>query len=307
MAEAIHIDIPAPRPQAAPRSGEQRSKAGWLAGPFRGSHARTDLKWVFGLPFTLWLALFLTALSLFLVTGRDNATGTIAAMQQQILAEPQLIGDLPVKAPDLYAFLASPGFADAVYENPGLMQEKIDAIPDYPPGPQVSPEAQDEEAGAGRGSPGAGLRQTLGLYSAPVKLLGNNIHATAGAFLTVLLALLLVTGIPYLLLSRRLGRLVSLGTSTAVASLPVLGLLLLFDARVAAWMTESRQATGEEEGKRMIASVMEPFVEGVLGTALSTYRLFALVAILSFAAAAGGCALRQARKRTSGTAVSERH
>lgn len=306
MAEAANIDLPGSRPQAAPKVSGRAGKAGGWTSSFRESHARTDLKWIFGLPFTLWLGLFLAALSLFLATGRENATETIAAMQERILAQPQLTGDLPRTAPDFYAFLASPEFATAVYENPGLMQEKINAIPDYPPGEQVRPEAQDEESAAGRGSPGAGLRQTLGFYSTPVKLLNDGVHTTSGAIITVLLVLLLTTGIPYLLLSRRLGRLVSAGMSTAIVSWPTLGLLALLDTRIAAWLAQSRQASGEEEGKRIIADIMQPFVDGVLGTALSTYRLFALMAVLSFAAAASGLIYRRVRGRKSVSAAASR-
>lgn len=292
MAETANINIPGLRPEAAPRPGRLRGREKGLASSFRQSHLRTNLKWVFGLPFTFWLGLFLVALSLFLATGQENATTTISAMQEQILAEPQLTGDLPRTAPDFHALLASPEFATTVYENPEIFQEKIDAIPDYPPGTEAS---QAGEAADGRGSPGAGLRQMLNFYSAPVKLLNNNVHATSGAIMTVMIALLLVTGIPYLLLSRRLGRLVSLGTSTAIASWPLFGLLTLMDVRIMAWLTESRQATGEEQGKSIAADVLQPFVEGVLGTALSTYRFFALVAGLSFAAAAGGCLFRWVR------------
>lgn len=269
-----------------PQTGVQLqscNKTATVAPAFRESHWRVDFKWVFGLPFTLLLALFLVALSLFLATGRDNATGAISAMRDEIVTEPQLRGNLPSAAPGLFAFMEGPDFATAVYEDPGLLEKEIRAVPDYPPG--MPPETQGEETAA---APGAGLRQMMNVYSTPAKLLNGGVHKTSGAALTVLLALLLATGIPYLLFSRRLGRLASFGTSMAVASWLPFMLLVLMDARVSQWIMESRQATGEEEAKRIMADVIQPLTDNVIGSAMSAYRVFAILAALSFAIGAAG-------------------
>lgn len=77
----------------------------------RETRWRVDLKWVFGIPFTVLLMLMLVCLSLFQMTGREKAVETLTAMNQPVLAEQEFQEKLNAGAPVLAAFIQSPGFA----------------------------------------------------------------------------------------------------------------------------------------------------------------------------------------------------
>jgi len=258
----------APLAPAAPDEGE-----GW--------QWRLDLKWIFAIPFTFFLILSLALFTLFRLTGEQQAEGIIAAMNAPIVAQPQFRDDLSVVAPELYKFLDSPGFAAAVYQNPDQLQNRIGTIPDNPAAANLPPAA----AGSGLGGSGSAYRAALGIYSSPMWFLSSGVHIIAGKILAVMIVLLLVTGIPLVIFSRRLGKAVSIGASLAVASwLPYL-FLTLVSRGLDGWVTDGgvQAQTGQQ---RLLKDALRPFFDGVFAEASRVYRYFSVGALLFLAAAA---------------------
>jgi len=242
---------------------------------------RVDLKWVFGIPFTGILILTLMVLSLFNATGRSHATATLTAMNRPILAERDLQTELDVKAPQVAAFLMSPDFAGTVYDDTdafdrvaSTLPDKVRQLPENLP-PEVSPDA----AQAAEEEQENSLKSAMRTYSTPLKLLSSSAHSKTGGVLMAQVVLLIISGVPFILLSRRAGRLVSAGVSLAIASW--LPLLMLWAARsgVANWV-DNRQISSESRQDQVFADVMRPFTEGFFGPAVSVYRSAAILSLL---------------------------
>ena len=251
---------------------------------------RIDLKWIFAIPFTFFLILSLALFTLFRLTGEQQAEGIIAAMNAPIVAQPQFRDDLSVGAPELYKFLDSPGFAAAVYQNPDRLQNRIGTIPDnltaanLPPAAPQTP-AGSGSAGSGLGGSGSAYRAALGIYSSPMWFLSSGVHITVGKILAIMIVLLLVTGIPLVIFSRRLGKAVSIGASLAVASwLPYL-FLTLVSRGLDGWVTDGG-AQAQTDQQRLLKDALRPFFDGVFAEASTVYRYFSVAALLFLAAAA---------------------
>ena len=268
-------------PVAAPHPAEAGRGTAW--------HWYVDLKWVFAIIFTLFLILALAVFTVFEVTGGQRAESIIAAMDAPLVAQPQFRTDLSVGAPKLYGFLASSGFASAVYHDPGQLQRLIDTIPDDINQPNVSPaEARALAArgvsGQSVGGSGEAYRSLLGIYSAPMRFLSSGTHAAAGKILAALLVLLLATGIPMLIFSRRLGKVVAAGACLAVAGwLPYL-LMSLIRRGMDGWVAGSG-AQPQTDQQQLLKAAFRPFIDGVFGEASAVYRDVAVAALLFLAAA----------------------
>lgn len=269
---------------------------------------RADLKWIFGIPFTVLLGMMLVVLALFMFTSAGSAQETIAAMNAPLVSEPMLQdGKARVTAPVLFAFLDSQDFARQVYEDHSLLDQQILAIPGA-----VQPGADGESVGGGdengqlteEDNPGRGLQSLMNLYSLPLSVLSGGTHAGLGSVLTVLLILLVATGIPFIAFSRRMGRFVSAGVSLAVASWPALFVVTLFHSGLADMLAEQRsggvaEGAGDDVGRRVIVDVISPFAENSLGQAGSVYRFFALLSLACFLTAGVGVLIRRYRQRAA--------
>lgn len=243
------------------------------------AHWRVDLKWVFGIPFTIVLGLTLVVVAFFSVTSRDNSVDTIAAMQKTLLSRPELVAEINAGAPQLAALINSPDFARLVYEDPAVLDSAIAAIPDAS---QVAAVAEAQGGPADAASEVGNMKAAVQTYSLPVRFLNAGVHEGLGAVITVQLLFLLLTGIPFLLLSRRTGRLVSPGVSLALASwLPLL--VLSFTHQGVLRNIDETQASlgGGEESVVTQAAIdaVRPFVDGAFGPAIATYQLFAFISI----------------------------
>ncbi|MHB8143718.1 MAG: hypothetical protein ACYDGX_08680 [Thermoleophilia bacterium] len=242
---------------------------------------RIDLKWIFAIPFTFFLILSLALFTLFRLTEEQQAEGIIAAMNAPIVAQPQFRNDLSVGAPELYKFLDSSGFAVSVYQNPDQLQNRIGTIPDNLAAANLPPAA----AGSGLGGSGSAYRAALGIYSSPMRFLSSGVHIIAGKILAVMIVLLLVTGIPLVIFSRRLGKAVSIGASLAVASWLPYMFLTLVSRGLDGWVTDGgvQAQTGQQ---RLLKDALRPFFDGVFAEASRVYRYFSVGALLFLAVAA---------------------
>ncbi len=276
---------------------------------------RSDLKWVFGISFTISLAAFLLVLAFFQFTSGGEAQRTINAMNQPVLAQPQLMRDLSLAAPDLSSFLTSPDFAAQVYNNPSLLKQKIDAIPDsLGPSQTAAADASGGEsqtaAAAGIGasqtgdSLGSGVKAALGVYSLPVAATNGVVHRVLKVFLFLLLAALVIFGAPFIYFSRGVGRLVSAGVSFAVASWAPLLWFIAWNRGLSGWISQAPAAAGDQ--RQLISDVMRPWVGNFLGEALSVYRLAAFLALaLLVAAGVATLAFREQRRPSRPVSISE--
>lgn len=242
---------------------------------------RIDLKWIFAIPFTFFLILSLALFTLFRLTEEQQAEGIIAAMNAPIVAQPQFRNDLSVGAPELYKFLDSSGFAVSVYQNPDQLQNRIGTIPDNLAAANLVPAA----AGSGLSGSGSAYRAVLGIYSSPMRFLSSGVHIIAGKILAVMIVLLLVTGIPLVIFSRRLGKAVSIGASLAVASWLPYMFLTLVSRGLDGWVTDGgvQAQTGQQ---RLLKDALRPFFDGVFAEASRVYRYFSVGALLFLAVAA---------------------
>lgn len=267
---------------------------------------RSDLKWVFGIPFTISLAAFLLVLTFFQFTSDGEAQRTINAMNQPVLAQPQLMRDLSLAAPDLSSFLTSPDFAAQAYNNPSLLKQKIDAIPDSLGSSQTAAAGagggeSQTAAGAGIGvsrtgdSQGSGIKAALGVYSLPVAATSGGVHRVLRVFLFLLLGALVLFGAPFICFSRGLGRLVSAGVSFAVASWVPLFWFMAWNRGLSGWISQAPAASGDQ--RQLLSDAMRPWVGNFLGEALSVYRLASFLAlVLLVAAGVAALALRDQRR-----------
>lgn len=271
----------------------------------RGVHWRVDLKWVFGIPFTLLLMLSLVFISLFQMTSRENAVETLASMNQPVLAQQEFQARLSTASPELAALVQSPGFAAAVYDEPATLDEAVATIPAPESAEMV--EAVPQDAGQQAAAELAaeqqnGVRGVMALYSIPLKVLNSNTHSVFSGIMTVLVSLMVLTGVPFILFSRRAGRFVSPGISLALASW--LPLLILGGAQMgmASWV-DARQAETETADGKMLGDVVRPFSDNLFGSALSVYSFVAYASLCLFAAAALTYTIIRVRERQRGEQV----
>lgn len=297
MGEAAEHLLPVPddegrvlRPVAAsnPEPSHERVKSGSRPQAAKTAHWRVDLKWVFGIPFTALLMLALVFISLFQMTSRDNAVGTLRAMNQPVLAQQDFQARMNTGAPVLAGFVRSPGFAEAVYDDPVTFETALATIP----APGAVPQAENIQSGSSEETAAElaaeqqnGVRSLMGFYGLPISLLNSNTHSIFSGIMIALVVLMVLTGVPFILLSRRAGRLVSAGVSLALASW--LPLLLIGAARagMASWV-DARQAETETTDGRMLADIFRPFSDNFFGSAMSVYRFIAIVSACLFLAAA---------------------
>ena len=254
-------------------------------------------------------------LTFFQFTSSGDAERTISAMNQPVLAQPRLMRDLSLASPELSGFLTSPDFAAQVYNNPSLLQQKIDAIPDSL---EPSQNAAAAEAGSGvsqatatasgasgtGGSQGSGIKAALSIYSLPVAATSGGVHRVLRVFLFLLLGALVLFGAPFICFSRGLGRLVSAGVSFAAASwLPLLW-FMAWNRGLSGWISQAPVAGGDQ--RQLISDAMRPWVGNFLGEALTIYRLASFLAlVLLVTAGVAALALRPQRRPTLPATISK--
>lgn len=271
----------------------------------RGVHWRVDLKWVFGIPFTALLMLSLVFISLFQMTGRDNAVETLASMNQPVMAQQEFQAKLGTAAPVLAAFVQSPGFAAAVYDDPASYDAAIATIPEPDSAVLVEavPQDADQQAAAELAAEQQnGVRGVMALYSIPLKVLNSNAHSVFSGIMMVLVILMVLTGVPFILFSRRAGRFVSPGISLALASWLPLLILGVVQSGMASWV-DARQAETEAPDGKMLGDIVRPFSDNLFGSALSVYRFVAYASICLFVAAALTYTFIRVREKQRGERV----
>jgi len=263
------------------------------------THWRVDLKWIFGIPFTALLMLTLVFVSLFQMTSRENAVETLAAMNQPVVAQQEFQAKLSAGAPVLAAFVQSPGFAGAVYDDPATFDEAMATIPapgSLPLVESVPPGVSQEAAAELDAEQQNGIRSLMGFYGVPVKMLNSQTHSIFSGIMMVMTVLMVLTGVPFILLSRRAGRFVSPGISLALASWLPLLVLGAAQSGMASWVNE-RQAATENTDSRMLADVVRPFGDNLFGSALSVYRFVAIASVCLFVVAVATFAVIRVRER----------
>ncbi|MCL4472796.1 MAG: hypothetical protein M1539_06050 [Actinobacteria bacterium] len=228
-------------------------------------HWRIDLKWIFGIPCTIVLSLLLAALALFIATGPGNAQQTLASANKVVLAQ-EFQGDAKIFAPQLYAFLQSPDFARTVYDNPDALSAQVNAVPETQTGP-----AQ-------------GLKTMFGLYAAPLRILNGGTHQTAGILLGLLLVVFAALAVPFMIFSRRLGKVVGMAVSLSIASWVPFLLLSLASGRANSWAAAGNTMT--DNGEKALRQVMQPLFGGMFDPALSVYRVGVFLSLSMLAGAA---------------------
>jgi hypothetical protein len=259
---------------------------------------RVDLKWVFGVPFTLVLAMALAMLAMFQATGREQAQQTIVKANQSIFDQQQFLQDTRLYAPQLMSFLESPDFARIVYDNPEALEAQVNAIPDDAGMPPV-PTGDNPLAGANvdQNGPANGIKTMFSVYGIPLKVMSGSVHQALGGMLIVWGILLVLLGAAFIGFSRRLGRMVSPGVSLAIASW--LPFLILGVVRAATGRWAEAGSTLTEESDRAVRAVMSPLLYGMIDPALSVYRMGAFLSVLLLVGAGIGALILRSRTGTS--------
>jgi hypothetical protein len=260
------------------------------------------MKWVCGIPFTLFLALALALLALFLYSGRTGAVRTLAGMDSQVVSDQQLMAELSAAAPQLAALLSDPEFSRITYDDPAVLDQALreagsaaggaEALAGMDlPGPDVP--AGDSLSG------GSGQVGGMGFAMLPVWMMGAPAHAIYGVLLMITMVLLLLTGVPYLFLSRRAGRLVNPALSLALAGWGPFLALEVLQGRLNRWLEAVPvTSTGEEGGSRVLAAQLaQPLSDHFFQGALPLYRVASLLAVAMFIGAAAVLAVRVHRAR----------
>lgn len=133
----------------------------------------------------------------------------------------------------------APEFDAFLYENTDAFRSEVDAL--APPAEDLPEDAEAPDSN----TPAREMQVTLSLFGSAVKTVSAPTHDGIGPFLTVALVLLLATGVLFLSLSFRIGRLVTAGVALAVASWPGLLLLKLFSSRLSGKeIPDASEATG---------------------------------------------------------------
>lgn len=231
-------------------------------------HWRLDLKWIFGILCTIVLSLALAALAMFMATEPGRAQQTLASANQAVLAR-EFQGDAKIFAPQLYAFLQNPDFARTVYENPDSLTAQVNAVPG----------SGDTQSG-----PAQGLKTLFGLYSAPLRILNDGVHQTAGILLGLLLVAFAALAVPFIIFSHRLGKVVSMAVSLSVASWVPFLLLSFASGRANSWAGAGNTLTDDSE--RALRQIMQPLFDGMFDPALSVYRVGVFLSLSMLAGAA---------------------
>lgn len=249
-------------------------------------HWRVDLKWLFGIPCTIVLALTLAVLAMFVATDRGRAEQTVAAANRIVLAQ-EFQGDARLHAPQLYAFLDSPDFAQTVYDNPDTLTAQVNAVPNDASMPQAG------DGGISAGSAGAsgqagqaqGIKTMFGLYGVPLSILNADVHQALGGVLIVLLLVLAALAVPFVIFSHRIGKLVSIGVSLAVASWAPFLFLKLASSRANGWAAGSGVT---DDGEMALRQIMQPLFDGMFSPAMSVYRVGVFLSLALLAGTALG-------------------
>ena len=260
---------PSVRPPAAPDTAEESTAPDAEAdgtGRRLSEQWRIDLKWIFGIPATVILILTLAAFAWLRVSDEEAASQVIANMRLQMLDDARFHRELALVDPQMLKLLASEDLEAAIYEDPEMMQAAIDAIPDSPEGDPLAGQVEY-------------VRSSLEIFRTLSGTIGKNEHIQARSALIVLVLMLMLFGVPYVIFSRRLGRIVSPAVSLALASwLPLLG-ILFFRGSLADWMAE-RPGIVEEYQTDFVTGMVDTFAGGLADVALPTYRFFSLLALI---------------------------
>ncbi|MHB0915587.1 MAG: hypothetical protein ACYC5A_02490 [Thermoleophilia bacterium] len=227
---------------------------------------RIDLKWIFGLPATVILILTLAALVLFRVSGEQVAEGLIEDTRVKIVSDSRFRRELSQVDPTLLTLLDSKELDRSLYEDPEMFQSLVDAIPRPEEG---DPRADQVEY----------IRSSLDIYSSLAGVIGKSQHVQARSALIGLLMLLVLFGVPYLIFSRRLGKIVSTAISLGLASwLPLLGLMFL-RGNLSDWISD-RPGITQDYQTSFVLGMVDSFANGLVDAAMPTYRFFSLVALI---------------------------
>ncbi|RJQ43044.1 MAG: hypothetical protein C4534_08965 [Gaiellales bacterium] len=261
---------PPARP-AAPLPVDEEAAAGQEAGEEGNGRRlseqwRIDLKWIFGIPATIVLILTLAAFTLFRVSGEEAAGTVVEDTRRQIVEDARFRRELSLVDPALLELIDGEEFTAALYEDPEILRSMIDAIPAVQEG--------DPRAGEV-----AYVREALGIFSGLTGVIGKSQHIQARSALIALTLLLTLFGVPYIIFSRRLGRIVSPAVSLALASwLPLLGLFLLRN-NLSGWLA-GRPGIVEDYQKNLVLGMVDAYAGGLVDAAMPVYRFCSLAALI---------------------------
>lgn len=239
-----------------------------------GPHWRVDLKWVFAIPFTLFLVLTLFSALMFAASGRSKAQNTYADMLQPGLADPDFRADLALVSPEMLAFLETPEFSGLVYDDPAIFQDSVMALPD------------DPEGGAGS------TKELLVVMSRLVAVIAGPAHSSYSGMLLAFSLVSLFLGVLVVVFSRRLGRLVSPAVCLALASLPLFILVLLLRSGVDRLVASNQ----EKAGGKLAADSLKPFTDNILGQAVTLPGFVVFLALVMLSGAGVWKLLLKARE-----------
>jgi hypothetical protein len=227
---------------------------------------RIDLKWIFGIPATVILILTLAAFVLFRVSDEETATAIIEATRDQVMDSRSFSDELGQLDPEVLSLLESDTFVSLIYEDPAVLDEAIDAIPEF----------EEDDPRASRFDY---VRTTLNIFDTMTEVIDKDMHLRMRSALIILLLLLALFGIPYVIFSRRLGKIVSVAVSLALASwIPFLTLLYL-RGNLSDWIAESAGAA-EAYQTQVILGMADTFSRELIDNALPAYRFFSLAALI---------------------------
>jgi hypothetical protein len=227
---------------------------------------RIDLKWIFGIPATIVLILTLAVFVLFQVSGEEVAENMIDSTRQQIIGDARFQEELAQVDPELLSLLESDEFAALLYEDPEMFQSLVDAIPEV---------AEDD--------PRAGqfdyVKTSLGIYSSLGGTVGKSEHIQARSALIALLLLLALFGIPYVIFSRRLGKIVSVAISLALASWIPLFILMYLRGGLSDWIADRADVDGDYQ-VQFLLNMVDSFAHEFVDAAMPVYRYFSIAALI---------------------------
>ncbi len=238
-----------------------------------GGGRRADFKWLAGVLLVPALVFLLASLAFYRQTQPAPARAVITEMSLPFLSDPRAAATLERLAPDMLAFLESPAFATAVYEDPSRLQRLAGDLPDLP------------------GDEGRELDAALTVATRGVALTSSGAHERAARAVLFSAAAVLLLTAAMAAAGRRLGRLAGPGTCLLVASLFLLLPALFLRSRLLDGLLSS---VGEEAGG-MVAAVARPLLEAFIEAAVSVSGLALLLALLLLAGAALGALVARLR------------
>lgn len=225
-----------------------------------------DLKWIFGIPATIILTLTIAAFVLFRISGEAPSEEIIESTRQQIIADESFREEVAAVDPRLLELLESDELAATLYEDPALLQSAVDEVPEVD---EDDPLAQEREY----------VTTALSIYASLSGTVGENERVEARSALIILLLLLALFGIPYIIFSRRIGKLVSVAVSFAIASWIPLLMLVYLRGGLSDLIVDRIEVEGDAR-TGFIAGLVDAYADKLVDAAMPVYRFFAIMALV---------------------------